>query len=190
MSLLCWRVRLPVDLVTRITDEKAKFKFQGTSGKCPFRFRINTVLRGVASNCYLLINLVMVVVAKSWAYGELPRSSRRWHFPKLSGLFCGKEIQGRHPQVSTGHFFKLNGLPTWKETRAFSASALAAASWLSYNSLHKASSLITSCEEKDIFNVAFTFLEFKALIPREASVGDGLPIASQCRELDKGTKNW
>ena len=161
MSLLCWRVRLPVDLMTRVTDEKAKTKFQGTSGKCRFRFRINTVLRGVASNCYLLINLVMVVVAKSWAYGELPRSSRRWHFPKLSGLFCGKEIQGRHPQVSTGHFFKLNGLPTWKETRAFSASALAAASWLSYNSLHKASSLITSCEWKDIFDVAFTFLDFK-----------------------------
>ena len=42
---------------------------------------------------------------------------------------------------------------------------------------------------KDIFDVAFTFLGFKALIPRKTSVGDGLPIASQCHELDKGTKN-
>ena len=115
MSLLCWRVRLPVDLMTRVTDEKAKSKFQGTSGKCRFRFRINTVLRGVASNCYLLISLVMVVVAKSWAYGELPRSSRRWHFPKLSGLFCGKEIQGRHPQVSTGWFLHWMDYPPYLE---------------------------------------------------------------------------
>ena len=83
---------------------KGQFKYQCASAKCPFRSRINTFLRRIASNCYLLINLVMVVVAKSWAYGELPRSSRRWHFPKLSGLFCGKEIQVRHPQVSTGWF--------------------------------------------------------------------------------------
>ena len=29
----------------------------------------------------LLISLVMVVVANSWAYGELPRSNNLWHFP-------------------------------------------------------------------------------------------------------------
>ena len=109
-----------------------------------------------------------------------------------SSLDCsvGKKFKLDIPKFLQGDFYiEWTTHPTWKETRAFSASALAAASWLSYNSLHKASSLITSCEEKDIFNVAFTFLEFKALIPREASVGDGLPIASQCHELDKGTKN-
>ena len=108
-----------------------------------------------------------------------------------SSLDCsvGKKFKVDIPKILQGDFyFEWTG-PTWKETRAFSASALAAASWLSYNSLHKASSLITSCEWKDIFGVAFTFLDFKALIPRKTLVGNGLPIASQCHELDKGTKN-
>ena len=108
-----------------------------------------------------------------------------------SSLDCSvrKEFKVDIPKFLQGDFYIEWTGPTWKETRAFSASALAAASWLSYNSLHKASSLITSCERKDIFDVAFTFFDFKALIPRKTSVGDGLPIASQCHELDKGTKN-
>ena len=54
--------------------------------------------------------------------------------------------KGNDPKKNTKK--EANG--TWNDTKAFSASALAAASWLSYNSLHRASNRITSCKSKSL----------------------------------------
>ena len=70
----------------------------------------------------LLISFVMVVVASSCEYGELPRSSSRWHLPAIITISFTPSIY-----LSAQQLPRLSG-EFWKATRAFSASVLTEAS--------------------------------------------------------------